>query len=537
MTGARFTPLGGVGTFGRNCLLVEDDDTGAAVVIDCGVRFLGDDAPGFDVGLPDVARIATLGDRLQAYVVTHGHEDHIGALPHAFARRPAPIFATPFTARLIQARFARMGAAPPTIDVVQLGDTRALGPFSATWLAVSHSIPDASCVALRTAAGVVVHSGDFRVDDDPVIGAKTDLDGLSALGDAGVALLLADSTGATLPGRNAGERSVAPAFDALFASATGRVVVATFASHVSRAVVVLDACRRAGRKACLLGRGLQDAIRAATELGVLDASDVLVDEGELGSLPASRTCLLVTGSQGEPAAALAKLADENPHVPRLVAGDVVVVSARVIPGNERRMATLVDRLIDHGVQVLDGSKGFHVSGHGHRGDLELLLAATRPRAFAALHGGARHLVAHGDLAAVAGLDARRVVELRDGATLALSTDGTIAHRPAPRAAEPYAYDQDVVDDPAPLVARRRRMATGGVVLVVVDQDGVVLRGHALLPGAAERYLIDAQVEADRAWREGGDDVDEKLVRAATKPWRRARAPVPEVVLVGAGRRG
>ena len=361
----RLTPLGGVGRFGRNCLLIEDEASGGVVVVDCGVRFAGPELPGFDVGLPDLERLGALGNRLLAYIVTHGHEDHIGALPLALRERSAPVYCTSFTARFLQRRCARLGQKHPPIDVLDYGENRTVGVFSLSFAAVSHSIPGAASLILHTPVGVIVHSGDFRVDEDPVFGLPTDLDSLSAAaGPEGVACLLADSTGATTAGRNGGERAVGPRLEACFHDdgdpVDGVIFVALFASHLQRLAVLIDVCRRRKRKLVLLGRGLLEVLQMGLAEGCIDGSDVIVDQSALRNLPRHRVCVALTGSQGEERAALARLARRDPSLGVLVeAGDRVVFSARVIPGNERVVQPLVDAFVDQGATVIAGRAAPH----------------------------------------------------------------------------------------------------------------------------------------------------------------------------------
>ncbi len=533
----KLTPLGGVGRFGRNCLLVEDEASGAAVVVDCGVRFAGPELPGFDAGLPDLERLAAVGDRLLAYLVTHGHEDHIGAMPFALRERSAPVYCTSFTARFLARRCARFGETRAPIDVLQYGEERTVGPFSFSFAAVSHSIPGAASLILKTPDGVIVHSGDFRVDEDPVFGAPTDLESLKvAAGDDGVLCLLADSTGAPLPGRNGGERAVGVMLDRCFVDVDGpvkgMVFVALFASHLQRLALLIESCRKHERKLVLLGRGLIEALQMGLAEGVLDGSGVIVEESALRNLPRHRLCVAVTGSQGEPRAALARLARRDPSLGVVVeAGDRVVFSARVIPGNERMVQPLVDEFIDAGADVIAGRDAPHVSGHGHAEDLRLLLAACRPRTFVALHGNPQNLVAHGEIAG-GFVDEEAIVGVRDGDTLVLDRDGSRRHLEAPLAKEPASVDGDVCWFPRSLVQSRHRMGKAGVLLVSVDDGRVSFALHAVFP-ALERPLEEkVQNALQNAVRDRGgidDDARKSVLRAF---WKANREP-PEVIVLGA----
>lgn len=530
----RLTPLGGVGRFGRNCLLVElagpAGEAGPALLVDCGVRFVADEAPGFDVGLPDLERIAALGDRLLATVVTHGHEDHIGGLPFAARENKKPIAATPWTARLIARRFERTGEPLPDLDVVELGETRTYGPFEVRWTNVSHSIPDSAALVIKTPVGTVIHSGDFRVDDDPVVGEPTDLESLTAAGDAGVLCLLADSTGAMSPGRNPGERSVRePLLDAI-RPARGRVAVALFASHVQRLAVLTEVCRETHRRLCLLGAGLRETLKLARELALFPIDDVLIDEGDLENLPRARVCLAVTGSQGERDSALSRLSTGEHPAASLERGDRVVMSARVIPGNERKVLDVLEAFAERGVEIVDGHKGPHVSGHGYAGDLEMLLAATRPSSFVALHGNARNLLAHGGLARAAGLDPARVVDLRDGSTLVLDGAGGLKHLPGVRAHEPFAAYGAVEMFPRDVVQARRRLGSAGV-LVVIGGDPVRLVWRAVSPPVPEDVVRALEADAPAALAQAGTEGEPHALRTLARHFWRARRVPPEIVLV------
>jgi ribonuclease J len=560
----RLTPLGGVGRFGRNCLLVEDAASGAALVVDCGVRFAGPELPGFSSALPDLERLTALGDRLLAYVVTHGHEDHIGALPFALRETKAPVICTPFTRHFVKRRCERHGVAVD-LDVVDYGEPRTLGPFSLSFAAVSHSIPGAASLVLRTPVGTVVHSGDFRVDDDPVFGPPTDLATLERAGDDGVVCLLADSTGALSPGKNPGERAVHDDLQRCFVDDDGRawkgaVVVALFASHLQRLALVVAACRAHGRRLVLLGRGLKEALQMALAEGVLAPDDVLISESDARALPRHLVCVAVTGSQGEPDAMLARLAralasssssekssgrTSGRGVPwDVVAGDRVVFSARVIPGNELAVQPLVDAFADAGVDVVTGRKSPHVSGHGHVEDLRLLLAATRPQSFVALHGNPQNLTGHGALARDLGVAARRVHALRDGHTLVIARDVDAAaststaprftHVAGERAREPAVQGSDVAWFPRGIAAARERMGQGGVLVVIVDESGVTaVHERGVFPAVDDCALV-ARVRAvlhEAVVARGG--VDDDALRAAARVFRRAGRASPEIVVVNA----
>lgn len=559
MSGVRMTPLGGVGRFGRNCLLVEHDGgphNGDAILVDCGIRFAGPELPGFDGALPDLERLNVVGDRLKAIVITHGHEDHIGALPFVLRERPLPVYCTPFTSRFIRRRCARYEI-DPELHVMSFGQHETVAGFDVSFAAVSHSIPGAASLMLGTQAGMVVHSGDFRVDDDPILGPPTDLDTLAAAaGERGVRCLLADSTGASTPGKNPGERSVGPALRRCFENDDGTpfgnlVVVALFASHLQRLALLAQVCRETGRKLVLLGRGLDETFKMAfahrtdraengdiieeSESGAAAFADVVVDESALRNLPRRKLCIAATGSQGESLAALAKLARFDGSAGyTLERGDRVVFSARVIPGNELAVQALKDAFVDAGIDIVAGRGAPHVSGHGYAEDLQQLLTATHPQTFVALHGAPEHLVAHGKLAAALGLTPQQVLGLRDGHSLVLTADSA-RHVPGGRSAEPAVVDGAVCDFPRSISNARLRLHDAGVVVLktsLVDDTlqvafstrGVFPELDADVKGGLLHTLRDRHQHGSRL-----DDDD--ALRSLSRVFRRLRRRCPELVVV------
>lgn len=569
----RLTPLGGVGRFGRNCLLVEhaverDGDVvlGDAVLVDCGVRFAGPELPGFDAALPDFERLAAVAPRLKAIILTHGHEDHIGALPFVLRDvlqgRSIPCLATAFTAHFIRRRCARYDVAID-LQVQPFGAVHSVGGFDITFAAVSHSIPGAASVIIGTPVGAIVHSGDFRVDTDPVLGPPTDLVTLStAAGATGVRCLLADSTGALSAGapldvggvvRAGVERSVGPTLRRCFVDDDGEpwrglVVVGLFASHLQRLALLAEICRSQGRKLLLLGKGLAEVFGMAQnhvaegdmyvhgEGGGGFFADVVINEATARNLPRNRLCIAATGTQGEENAALARMARRDPQVPFQVdLGDRVVISSRVIPGNELKVQGLIDAFVDRGVDVVVGKNAPHVSGHGGADDLQMLLSATRPRTFVALHGTPGHLVAHGQLARAVGVAEKDVVGLRDGHTLVL-TERSARHVQGAPAAEPAVVDGEVCDFPRGVARSRLRLQESGVVVLTVERHGdhvvindVVARGvfppiDDDLKGTLAHILTNRQLQ-------GSPLDDEEAERALARPWRKHWRPAPTFVVV------
>ncbi len=582
-TALRLTPLGGVGQFGRNCLLVEhivDDVAGDAFLIDCGVRFAGPELPGFDSALPDLERLDAVGERLKAIVVTHGHEDHIGALPFVLRGRRVPVFCTAFTAHFIKRRLARhdLGVVEPgdevgdkdvVIDVVPAGAERRLRDSTLRFTAVSHSIPGAAAAVISTPLGVIVHSGDFRVDPRPVLGPPTDLDTLAQLaGDDGVRCLLADSTGALSDDDSAAaaaaaaagvERSVMPALRRCFQAddggpLNGALVVGLFASHLQRLAVLAEACRLEGRKLVLLGTGLKEVFAMAQahlehdtsflhpETGAEAFADVVIDERSAQNLPRHRLCFAATGTQGERQAALARLSRRDGQLPvQLGPGDRVVFSARVIPGNELAVQHVVDAFVDLGVDVVVGRGAPHVSGHGGQRDLKALLSATRPQAFVALHGTPGHLVGHGKLAQALRLPEGAVYGLRNGHSLVIDAHGA-RHIESGPAAEPASVGDDICDFPRGIATTRHRLRDGGVVVVDVEvgknDDGaeVVVVNDIVARGVFPDIDVGGTIAS--AWaraltdrHRGGLAIDgDDAEKALRRPWKKGFVPAPEIII-------
>ena len=535
----RVVPLGGLGEIGLNLLVLEFGDT--AVAIDCGVMFPDDQMLGVDVAIPDTSYLDTLGTRLQAILLTHGHEDHIGALPYVLPTHRVPVYGTPLTLGFVRERLREHGVAA---DLRRYDDGPiTIGPLRITAFAVTHSIPDAVGLVIETPVGTVVHTGDFKIDQTPLDDRRPDLGRLAALGDAGVLLLFSDSTNVEVDGVTPSERSVSAGFEQVFAQATGRVVVTTFSSHLHRIQQVIDQAARHGRKVALVGRSLVSHVGVARELGMMRIPPgVMVDVGELASLPPERVALVTAGSQAEATSSMVRIAmGEHPRV-HIGAGDVVVLSSRVIPGNERAVGSLVNHLYRRGAAVHYGRRApVHVSGHAAREELKLVLNLVRPRHFVPVHGEFRHLIQHARLAAEVGVAAQNCHLLEDGEVLAL--DGRTAWRPDPVPAGRVFVDGKGVGEVEQVVLRdRRHLSADGIVvavLAVAQHSGdLVLEPHLVSRGVvAEDAIADAH-EAARAEvmtalsalgpeaRRDPTVVKEEVRRALRRHFRRlARRPI------------
>jgi ribonuclease J len=504
----RIVPLGGLGEIGLNLLVIETyapgaDAVEAAVAVDCGVMFPSLDTPGIDLMIPDLGYLCALGDRLLGVLVTHGHEDHIGALPFLLREREVAIYATPFSMALIEAKLAEHRVSDKGTRTTFLPRDRfRLGPFEVEALQVTHSIVDAVGFAIRTPVGTVVHTGDFKIDHTPIDGRACDLARLAEIGAEGVLLLLSDSTNVDRPGTTPSERTVRVGLERAFQRAAGRVMVATFASHVHRMQQVVDLSLKFGRKVALAGRSLSHNVKIARDLGKLAAPDeAFVDADDLGQLAASQLTLLAAGSQGEPRSALSRIATDD--YPPIAAGpgDVVVLSSRVIPGNERPITTLVNHLCRRGAEVLwDGTADIHVSGHASQDELRLVLRLAQPKYFVPVHGEYRHLVKHVALAVETGLERERCFLLEDGQTLVIDPDGARAGERV-EAGRVFVDGKGVGDVEEVVLRDRRHLSQDGLVLAILGihpTSGAVVAGPDLLSrgfvleGAHQSLLQEAR---------------------------------------------
>src|SRR5512138_3263684 len=410
----RVIPLGGLGAIGRNMTLFEFG--GKLLIVDCGVLFPDVDQPGVDLILPDFGPIIDRLDDVEAIVLTHGHEDHIGAVPYLLAHKPdMPLVGSQFTLALVEAKLAERRIEPYTLTVRE-GQRERLGPFDCEFFAVNHSIPDSLAVAIRTRAGLVLHTGDFKMDQLPLDGRLTDLAGFARLGARGVDLLLSDSTNAEVPGFVTPEREIGPVLGSIFAKARGRIIVASFASHVHRVQQVLDSAHAHERKVAFIGRSMVRNMGIARDLGLLRIpAGLVVGLDEATSLPADQIVLMSTGSQGEPMSALGRMATGDHRHITVAPGDTVVLASSLVPGNETAVSRVINKLSRAGAFVVhkDVAK-VHVSGHSPAGELLYLLNVVKPSNFMPVHGEWRHLRAHARLGMQAGLDPRRIILCEDG---------------------------------------------------------------------------------------------------------------------------
>jgi ribonuclease J len=393
-------PLGGLGEFGMNMLLVSSGDD--AIVVDAGVMFPGPELFGVDLVIPELSPLDAFRGRIHALVLTHGHEDHIGAVPHLIERISGPVYGSPFTLALVAPKLEEHGIEhADRLKPVKPRDVVTAGPFRVEFLRVTHSMPDCLAVVLHTPAGVIIHTGDFKIDQTPLDGERFDLHRLAELGQSGVLALLSDSTNADRPGFSGSEREVIEAFEEIFSSAPGKIVVTSFATSVYRVQLLVDLAEQFERKVAFVGRGMQQTSQIAERLGYLRVPPGLqIRDADVDAHPPADVLCLCTGSQGEPLAALPRIAIDDHRYVKLLKGDVVVFSTRIIPGNEKSVGRVMNHVARRGADIIaDDQKHVHVSGHGSQEELKLVLSLVRPTYFVPIHGEYRQLARHARMAA------------------------------------------------------------------------------------------------------------------------------------------
>ncbi|HET9371583.1 MAG TPA: ribonuclease J [Vicinamibacterales bacterium] len=463
-------PLGGLGEFGMNMLLVVCGEH--ALLVDAGVMFPEPELFGVDLVIPDLTALDPYRGRIVGLVLTHGHEDHIGAVAHVFPRVEGPIFGTRFTLALVEPKLEEHGVdAGDRLVAVEPRQTVTAGPFRIEFLRVTHSMPDCVALAIHTPAGVILHTGDFKIDQTPLDAAATDLHRFAELGSAGVLALLSDSTNADRAGFTGSERSVISGFEEIFASAQGKIVVTAFSTSVYRMQVLVDLAEQFGRRVAFVGRGMQHVSQIAERLRYLRIpAGLQIRDSDVRDFPSQDVLCLCTGSQGEPLAALPRIAiDDHRHV-KLAEDDVVVFSARVIPGNDKAIARVMNHVARRGAEIVaDGQKHVHVSGHGSEEELKLIISLVRPRYFVPIHGEYRQLARHARMATLV-CPTTTVLMAQDGDVLRFDGDGgRVADRvPAGRVLIDGTRTGEIADE---VLRDRRHLAGDGLVVPVVAING------------------------------------------------------------------
>jgi len=490
----RLVALGGLGEVGRNMHVLEYD--GRLLIIDCGVLFPEDHHPGIDLILPDFEYLDGRLDQVEAIVLTHGHEDHIGAVPFLLKRKPdIPLIGSQLTLALLEAKLKEHRITPYALTVKE-GTREKLGVFDLEFVAVNHSIPDALAVMVRTAAGTLLHTGDFKMDQLPLDGRLTDLRAFARLGEEGVDLFLTDSTNAEVPGFTTTEREIAPAIDRVFRHAKRRIIVACFASHVHRVQQVLDAAEKAGRKVAMVGRSMVRNMTIAAELGYLHVPDgVLVDVKKLDDLPDGKIVLICTGSQGEPMAALSRMANRD-HRIEVGVGDTVLLASSLIPGNENAVYRVINGLMMLGADVVHrGNAKVHVSGHASAGELLYVYNIVKPKNVMPVHGEWRHLVANAELAVATGVPRQRVIVAPDGGVIDL-VDGRARLVGAVSCGYIYVDGQSVGGTTETLLKDRRILRDEGFITCVVVIDAATGKIAAGPEITARGFVEDEEIFRD-----------------------------------------
>ncbi|MBR7652908.1 ribonuclease J [Brucella oryzae] len=530
-----FLPLGGVGEIGMNLAMYGfgPADNREWLVVDMGVSFAGPEQPGADLILPDIRYLEAEKHNLRGIVITHAHEDHFGALLDLWPRLKVPVYATPFTAGLLEAkRQSEDGAPDIPITIYKAGEKFEVGPFNVEAVAVTHSIPEPVSLAITTPLGTVVHTGDWKMDPEPSLGPVIDEARFRALGDAGVLALICDSTNALREGESPSERQVGESLRELIENARGRVAITTFSSNVGRIRSITEAARDAGRQVLVVGRSMKRAISVATELGYMEGLPEYLSEEDYGYIPRENVVMILTGSQGEPRAALAKLARDEMRSLALTAGDTVIYSSRAIPGNEKAILDIKNRLIDRGIKIIgDEDALVHVSGHPRRSELRRMYSWVRPQILVPVHGEAAHLVAQGSLGTMEGIG--QVAQVRDGDMLRLAPGKAEIIDEAP-VGRIYKDGKLIGDEEEIGMVERRKLAYVGHVAVsvlldrehkIIDEPDLVTFGvpeENAQGDLLEDILLDAAIEAiDSIPRVRRKDIE--LVRESVRRAVRAAA--------------
>jgi len=493
--GVKIIPLGGLGEIGKNMMVMEYEDD--IILIDVGLMFPEEEMLGIDLVIPDISYLLDKQEKIRGIVVTHGHEDHVGALPYLLPQLNAPVYSTKLTRGLISVKLKeRKTLSGANLIVVPFGEKVTLGKFRIEFFPVCHSIPDAAGLIISTPIGTIVHSGDFKLDYTPVSGPPTALSRLAQLGGQGVLLFLADSTYAELPGYTPSERVVGETLDRIMAEAPGRVVITTFSSLISRIQQVIDAAARHQRRVFIVGRSMSDTARMALELGYLNAPDgVLARMDELRGIPRNKIAFITTGSQGEPTSALVRMANRDHRQVHILRGDTVVISATPIPGNEGLVNKTVDNLFKQGARVLyDKVAPVHVHGHASQEELKLLLNIIKPKFFMPIHGEYRHLTLHARLAESVGIPRDKIFVLEDGDILEINPQvGKIVGKVT--SGNVYVDGLSVGDIGGVILRDRRMLSKDGIVMVIIAvnrQTGKVV-GR---PDIVSRGFVDATESKD-----------------------------------------
>ena len=463
----KIIPLGGLGEIGKNMTAFEFG--GDIIVVDCGMGFPDEDMYGVDMVLPDISYLKANASRVRGIIITHGHEDHIGAVPYVLKELDVPIYTMPLTAALIELKLEEHDLLYNTqIFTKKVGSSFRLGAFTIEFINVNHSIPDAVALAIGTPLGTVIHTGDFKIDVTPIQGSMMDIARLGQLGNEGVLALLSDSTNVEKPGYSASERKVGASFNKLFMGCDKRIIITTFASNVHRLQQIIDVAAKYGRKVAITGRSMENVLHVASVLGYVKIPEnVMVDLEKVNSLPREKTVIISTGSQGEAMSALYRMAFSEHKQIKVDAGDRVIISASAIPGNETMISRVIDELFHKGAEVIyDRNTELHVSGHASQEEQKMVLALTKPKYFIPVHGEYRMLVKHAELGRLMGVKPQNIVIAENGKVIEISKKGIRCEETVQAGA--VMLDGSGTSEVGSVVMRdRHRLAEDGMIVVVL----------------------------------------------------------------------
>ena len=499
----KIIPLGGLGEIGKNMTVIEFGSD--LIVVDCGMGFPDEDMYGIDVVLPDITYLRNNASRIRAIIITHGHEDHIGAVPFVLKELDVPIYTTPLTAALIELKLEEHDLLYNTqIFTKKAGSVFRVGCFTVEFIRVNHSIPDAVALAIRTPVGTVVHTGDFKIDVTPISGGMTDLVRFGELGNEGVLALMSDSTNVETPGYSASERKVGESFDKLFQGCEKRIIITTFASNVHRLQQIINVAAKYGRKVAVTGRSMENVLRTAMVLGYMEVPEnVLVDLDEMKGLPRDRVVIISTGSQGEAMSALYRMAFSEHRQIQIDAGDRVIISASAIPGNENTISRVIDELFHKGAEVIyDRHTDLHVSGHACQEEQKMILGLVKPKFFIPVHGEHRMLVKHAELGRMMGVNPKNIVIAENGSVIEFTKKGVICESTVPAGAVLVDGSGETSEVGSVVMRDRHKLAEDGMIVVVLTYSS---HDHKLLavPEIVTRgfiYVKEAETLMDELLR-------------------------------------
>jgi ribonuclease J len=521
-------PLGGLGEIGKNMMVIEYNKE--IIVIDAGLMFPDEDMLGIDLVIPDVSYLIENKERVKGIVLTHGHEDHIGALPYILKQINVPIYGTKLTLGLARGKFEEHDMLREvTMNFVKAGEQLKIGNFLVEFIHVNHSIADVVALAIHTPVGIILHTADFKFDHTPVDGKVTDFRKLAELGDKGVLALLSDSTNVERTGYTPSERELSKTFEELFIQAQGRILVATFASNIHRIQQIIDTAFKHERKVVFVGRSMLNVASIAIELGYLQVPEgMLIELDELDRYPANQMTIITTGSQGEPMSALSRMATSEHKKIAIIPGDTVIISASAIPGNEQLVARTINHLFKQGAQVIyESVSGIHVSGHASQEELKLMLNLVKPRYFLPIHGEYRHLVQHARLAVEVGIDSENVIIAENGDLIEISREKI---RVASKVSSGRVFVDGLgVGDVGNIVLRdRKQLSQDGILIVVVTIDkenGRIVAG----PDIVSRGFVYVR-ESEALLEEAKEKVKTALERCSEySDWATMKSQIREIL--------